>query len=133
MADVLIETKLRPPVLRDGLVTRGRLLKALDGALATRLVVLSAPAGFGKSTLLGQWIVLLRERGAAVAWLALDQGDDEIGRFLHLSGRRPAASRSAIGARRPGAADQPVLPVDSVLTTIVNDLALRSRPLFLIR
>lgn len=133
MADVLIETKLRPPVLRDGLVTRGRLLKALDGALATRLVVLSAPAGFGKSTLLGQWIALLRERGAAVAWLALDQGDDEIGRFLSylVAALRRTDPHLAQGV--PALLDSsPVLPVDSVLTTIVNDFTLRSQPLFLI-
>lgn len=130
---MLIETKLRPPVLRDGLVTRGRLLTALDGALATRLVVLSAPAGFGKSTLLGQWIAQLRGRGAAVAWLALDQGDDEIGRFLTylVAALRRADPQLAEGV--PALLESsPVLPVDSVLTTLVNDLALRSQPLFLI-
>ena len=68
---MLIETKLRPPVLRTGLVERDRLIRVLDGALAMRLTVLTAPAGFGKSTLLGQWISVLRERDAAVGWLAL--------------------------------------------------------------
>lgn len=130
---MLIETKLRPPVLRAGLVERSRLLKLLDGALATRLVVLSAPAGFGKSTVLGQWIAVLRERGAALGWLALDQGDDEIGRFLTylvaaLRRADPQLARSV-----PALLDSsPVLPVDSVLTTIVNDLAARTQPLFLI-
>lgn len=130
---MLIETKLRAPVLRDGLVTRGRLLKALDGALATRLVVLSAPAGFGKSTLLGQWIAELRQSGAAVAWLALDAGDDEIGRFLTylVAALRRADPQLAEGV--PALLESsPVLPVDSVLTTLVNDLARRGQPLFLI-
>ncbi len=130
---MLIETKLRAPVLRDGLVTRDRLLKALDGALATRLVVLSAPAGFGKSTLLGQWIGALRARGAAVAWLALDSGDDELGRFLTylVAALRRADPQLAEGV--PALLESsPVLPVDSVLTTLVNDLARRSQPLFLV-
>jgi LuxR family maltose regulon positive regulatory protein len=130
---VLIETKLRPPVLRAGLVERNRLLKALDGALATRLVVLSAPAGFGKSTLLGQWITLLRERGAALGWLALDQSDDEIGRFLTylVAALRRADPQLARGI--PALLDSsPILPVDSVLTTLVNDLAQRTQPLFLV-
>ena len=130
---MLIETKLRPPVLRTGLVDRGRLLKALDGALSTRLLVLSAPAGFGKSTVLGQWIAGLRERGAAVGWLALDQGDDEIGRFLTylVAALRRADPDLARGV--PALLESsPVLPVESVLTTIVNDLSARAQPLFLI-
>jgi LuxR family maltose regulon positive regulatory protein len=133
VGDVLIETKLRPPVLRTGLVERERLIKALDGALATRLTVLTAPAGFGKSTLLGQWISLLRERDAAVGWLALDQGDDEIGRFLGylVAALRRADPELAQGV--PALLDSsPVVPVDSVLASIVNDLAQRTRPLFLI-
>jgi LuxR family maltose regulon positive regulatory protein len=133
VGDVLIETKLRPPVLRTGLVERERLIRVLDGALATRLTVLTAPAGFGKSTLLGQWISVLRERDAVVAWLALDQGDDEIGRFL---GYLVAALRRADPELAHGVPalleSSPVVPVDSVLATIVNDLAQRMRPLFLI-
>jgi LuxR family maltose regulon positive regulatory protein len=130
---VLIETKLRPPVLRTGLVDRERLLKALDGALSTRLLVVSAPAGFGKSTVLGQWLGTLRERGTPFGWLALDQGDDEIGRFLTylVAALRRADPDLARGI--PALLESsPVLPVDSVLTTIVNDLSPRTQPLFLI-
>lgn len=130
---MLIETKLRPPVLRTGLVDRERLLKALDGALSTRLLVVSAPAGFGKSTVLGQWIGTLRERGTPFGWLALDQGDDEIGRFLTylvaaLRRADPDLARSVPALLE----SSPILPVDSVLTTIVNDLSPRTQPLFLI-
>jgi LuxR family maltose regulon positive regulatory protein len=130
---MLIETKLRPPPLRDGLIARPRLIRLLDGALSARLAVVSAPAGFGKSTLLGQWIDALRGRDAAVAWLALDGDDDEIGRFLTYL-------VAAIRRADPQVAQQvpvllqssPVLPIDSVLTSIVNDLAHRAAPLFLV-
>ncbi|MFM9842304.1 MAG: LuxR C-terminal-related transcriptional regulator [Dongiaceae bacterium] len=130
---MLIETKLRPPVLRAGLLERNRLLKALDSALATRLVVVSAPAGFGKSTLLGQWIAVLRERSAALAWLSLDRGDDEIGHFLtYLVAALRRADPQLVRGVPALLESSPVLPVDSVLTTIVNDLAARTHPLFLI-
>ena len=130
---MLIETKLRPPVLRTGLVDRERLVRAVDGALLTRLLVVSAPAGFGKSTVLGQWIGTLRERGTPFGWLALDQGDDEIGRFLTylvaaLRRADPDLARSVPALLE----SSPILPVDSVLTTIVNDLSPRTQPLFLI-
>ncbi len=130
---MLIETKLRPPELKRDLVARQRLLRQLDGALAARLVVLSAPPGFGKSTLLGQWIASLKARDAAVGWLALDRDDDEIGRFLSYLVAALQRADPQIAAHVPALLQSsPVLPVDSVLTSIVNDLSHRSQPLFLI-
>jgi len=130
---MLIETKLRPPELKRDLVARQRLLRQLDGALAARLVVLSAPPGFGKSTLLGQWIASLKARDAAVGWLALDRDDDEIGRFLSYLVAALQRADAQIAAHVPALLQSsPVLPVDSVLTSIVNDLSHRTQPLFLI-
>lgn len=130
---MLIETKLRPPELKRDLVARQRLLRQLDGALAARLVVLSAPPGFGKSTLLGQWIASLKARDAAVGWLALDRDDDEIGRFLSYLVAALQRADPQIAAHVPALLQSsPILPVDSVLTSIVNDLSHRSQPLFLI-
>lgn len=130
---MLIETKLRPPVLKNDLVARLRLIRQLDGALSARLAVLSAPPGFGKSTLLGQWIAALRERDAAVGWLALDRDDDEIGRFLTYLVAAIRRADPQIAQHVPALLQSsPVLPVDSVLTSIVNDLAHRNQPLFLV-
>jgi LuxR family maltose regulon positive regulatory protein len=130
---MLIETKLRPPELKRDLVARQRLLRQLDGALAARLVVLSAPPGFGKSTLLGQWIASLKARDAAVGWLALDHDDDEIGRFLSYLVAALQRADPQVAPHVPALLQSsPVLPVDSVLTSIVNDLSHRSQPLFLI-
>ena len=130
---MLIETKLRPPVLKSDLVVRPRLIRQLDGALSARLAVLSAPPGFGKSTLLGQWIANLRERDAAVGWLARDRDDDEIGRFLTYLVAAIRRADPQIAQHVPALLQSsPVLPVDSVLTSIVNDLAHRSQPLFLV-
>lgn len=130
---MLIETKLRPPVLKPELVDRQRLLRQLDGALSARLAVLSAPPGFGKSTLLGQWIATLRDRDAAVGWLALDRDDDEIGRFLTYLVAAIRRADPQIAQLIPALLQSsPVLPLDSVLTSIVNDLVHRTQPLFLV-
>jgi LuxR family maltose regulon positive regulatory protein len=130
---MLIETKLRPPELKRDLVARQRLLRQLDGALSARLVVLSAPPGFGKSTLLGQWIASLKSRDAAVGWLALDSDDDEIGRFLGYLVAALQRADPQIAFHLPALLQSsPVLPVDSILTSIVNDLSHRGQPLFLI-
>ncbi len=72
----LLETKLHPPAERDQLVVRDRLLDALRPDPGLRLAVVAAPAGYGKTTLLGMW----RRAEAsteAVAWLAVDEGDND--------------------------------------------------------
>jgi LuxR family transcriptional regulator, maltose regulon positive regulatory protein len=77
---VPIDTKLHGPGSRQEWVNRPRLLRELTGTTSTKLVLVDAPAGFGKTTLLAQW------RSAAtqdrpVAWLSLDRGDDDPGRL----------------------------------------------------
>src|SRR5690242_13578102 len=76
-------TKLHPPRPRRRLVERARLIDRLraDAGEAPRLVLVAAPAGFGKTTLLAQW--LAADEGARrVAWLALDAGDADPRQFL---------------------------------------------------
>ena len=95
----LVQTKLVPPQLRPQLVARAALLGRLDAGLSCKLTLVSAPAGFGKTTLARQWIARLRletgewrlgERIPAssprplashVAWVALDAGDNDLIRF----------------------------------------------------
>src|SRR5688572_10097679 len=79
VADTTIATKLFGPRVRRRLVVRDRLSERLDRAADARLILLSAPAGFGKTTLLANW--LERHPGRAVAWLSLDASDDDPGRF----------------------------------------------------
>ena len=57
---MLIETKLHPPELRSGLIERPELERQLDQVMQGKLTIVSAPAGFGKSTLLGQWLGRLK-------------------------------------------------------------------------
>lgn len=74
---------MRPPRQRIVASTRRVLLAELDKALGAVLTIIQSPAGFGKTTLLGQWFETLRTRsGHKVAWLSLDEDDAEVTRFL---------------------------------------------------
>ncbi|HEX5089037.1 MAG TPA: LuxR C-terminal-related transcriptional regulator [Nocardioides sp.] len=115
-------TKLRPPRPRPRLVPRGRLIERLEHA--PRLVLVAAPAGFGKTTLLGQWLAAGRRR---VAWLALDRTDGELRPFLtHLI--------AAIQIAEPEVGGEALTLLeaeagDAVLVSLINDLDVRAGPM----
>jgi LuxR family transcriptional regulator, maltose regulon positive regulatory protein len=75
---LVLSGKLAPPRLPNALVERERLLTALDDALATPLTLVSAPAGFGKTTLLAAWA---NRRKSQIAWLSLEELDNSPPRF----------------------------------------------------
>ena len=76
--DVLLATKLNVPGLRADLVPRPRLAQRLDEGRGRGLVLACAPAGYGKTVLLAEWV---RRGRHPVAWLSLDAGDDDPARF----------------------------------------------------
>ena len=76
---VLLCTKLHRPRLTADLVHRPRLKEALDNGLDRPLILVAAPAGFGKSTLLSAWLETLDRPHA---WLSLDESDNDLGIFL---------------------------------------------------
>ena len=84
MPTPLLKTKLYIPPTRAELVSRPRLLERLNAGLDRKLTLISAPAGFGKTTLLSEWVAAcgLDEPKVRVAWLSLDEGDNEPSRFL---------------------------------------------------
>jgi LuxR family transcriptional regulator, maltose regulon positive regulatory protein len=79
--DPLLETKLRPPALPVNRVRRARLIRLLDEGLmlGRQVSLISAPAGFGKSVLVGEWAGGL---GRPIAWISLDGEDDDPARFF---------------------------------------------------
>ena len=119
--DLLLATKMTVPRLREGRVARPRLLERLRAATGREFVLVCAPAGFGKSTLLAEWV---RSDRRGVAWLSLDAGDNDPARFW----RHVAA---AVDGARPGVAERASLliggPASSsfipAVTALVNDLA----------
>jgi LuxR family transcriptional regulator, maltose regulon positive regulatory protein len=83
--DSLVSIKLRVPQARPNLVARPRLAKRLEREAGRKLTLLSAPAGFGKTTLLLEWLEGRAGGGSSVAWLSLDEADNDPARFLsHL-------------------------------------------------
>ena len=76
------QLKLEVPRPPSNVVHRSRLMNALGSVLAFRLVLVTAPAGFGKTTLLAQWRDQLLNEGGRVAWLTLDESDNNVRRFL---------------------------------------------------
>ncbi|WP_407572561.1 LuxR C-terminal-related transcriptional regulator [Deinococcus altitudinis] len=79
MAPVLLGNKLHPPVLADHIIARPQLLALLDRGVGAKLILISSPAGTGKSTVLADW---LKQQNSPTAWLSLDRGDDTLGQFL---------------------------------------------------
>ena len=79
MTDTLLTTKLYIPPIRPSLVPRKRLADRLSEGARTRLALVSAPAGFGKTTLLSEWV---RDNELPVGWISLDEGENDLARFL---------------------------------------------------
>ena len=174
MATSLLQTKLHIPPPRPGLVPRPRLVERLNAGLwqnglqkglcfARKLTLISAPAGFGKTTLLSEWIhsavgnreygvssreyggrcvrIGSKERASAslltpysllptprFAWLSLDQGDNDLTRFLAYVVAALQTIKSHIGqgvlaALQSPTANRPAINVEAVLTTLLNETA----------
>ena len=74
-------SKYRPRPIGSRQIERNRLLSLVDAPSASRLLLVHAPAGFGKSTLLIQWHQRLAARGEGVGWISVDPDDNGSGRF----------------------------------------------------
>jgi LuxR family transcriptional regulator, maltose regulon positive regulatory protein len=120
MSETILATKLFIPPPPRGVV-RQRLLERLDDGLGHKLTLISAPAGFGKTTLLSEWVSGCE---CPVAWLSLDTGDSDPTRFLSyvvaaVQTIAPHAGTAVMGLLR---SPQPA-PVQSLLTALLNDIA----------
>src|SRR5229473_2754461 len=79
MSTSILATKLYLPRLRPNVVSRPRLLERLNEGLHRKLTLIAAPAGFGKTTLVSEWLAGCHR---PAAWLSLDEGDNDPTRFL---------------------------------------------------
>jgi LuxR family maltose regulon positive regulatory protein len=141
---VLLTTKLHIPPLRPELVSRRRLIERLDAGLHRKLTLISAPAGFGKTTLVSEWLHGLGDRGQRrpqVAWLSLDEGDNDPARFLAYTMAalsRAGGTDTGLGQRAldllrsAGVAGAAAPPTEAVLTALINDIAARPRRTILV-
>ena len=127
----MLGTKLHLPSPRRRLVQRARITDQLNvgAAQGARLVLVAAPAGFGKTTLLAQWLAAEASR-RRVAWLALDSGDADIGMFLTdlvaaIQTAEPRAGVDALALVEAGGTVQ----TNDVLVGLINDLDVLAGPM----
>ena len=119
----LLETKLYAPTWRPGLVSRPRLIERLDQGAAGRLTLISAPAGFGKTTLLAEWLATTNASERAVAWVSLSQTDNDPALFWAylisaLQKVQPRVGQQALSFLH---SSQPP-PVEVMLSSLINDI-----------
>jgi len=129
----VLGTKLHVPSPRRRLVSRDRITDQLRAGAgeAPRLVLVAAPAGFGKTTLLAQWLAAAAGTSqCGVAWLALDPGDADLRLFLtHLVAAiqtaEPEAGVDALALLEAGG----TTPTEAVLVSLINDLDVLAGPM----
>ncbi|MBI2940905.1 MAG: helix-turn-helix transcriptional regulator [Chloroflexi bacterium] len=119
----LLATRLAVPPRRPGLVARPGLIERLNQLVDRKLALISAPAGFGKTTFLVDWA---RRAELPVAWLSMDEGDDDVARFLGCVVAAWAAIEAEIRDRPLGLlAGSLSPPVDRLLSTLLDEAAAR--------
>ncbi len=126
MKTPLLKTKLYVPSPRPNLVARPRLIERLNDGLrlGRKLTLVSAPAGYGKTTLLSAWWAATRDQGRELAWISLDERDNDPARFWSY----------VIGAwqtLQPDLGQEPLSqlqgpqppPIEGLLTRLLNEMA----------
>jgi LuxR family maltose regulon positive regulatory protein len=130
MSMPLLATKLYLPPPRPNVVFRPRLIARLNEGLHRKLTLISAPAGFGKTTLVSAWIPLC---GRLVAWLSLDEGDSDSTRFLTYLVAALQTIAPTIGAGLLDVLQSPQPPpTESILTALLNEIATIPGPFALV-
>ncbi len=129
----LLTTKYLVPYPPCALIPRHQLMKLLDEGMSRPLTLVSAPAGFGKTTLLSAWARSQQNNSAQVAWLSLTEEDNDLTRFWTYT-------LAALDKAQPGlCADlvalsqkYPSIDLSLLLTALINRLAQNSRSILLI-
>ena len=115
----MLRTKLhRPPIARDH-VHRGNVLSPAEPALHRPLFLVSAPTGYGKSTVVSCW---LEANDILSAWLALDEDDNDLWLFLSILSPRSKAYSPQLALKRCPCSRQPICRRFSVARSLINEL-----------
>jgi LuxR family transcriptional regulator, maltose regulon positive regulatory protein len=132
-AGPLLETKLYAPKWRPGLIPRPRLRERLDRGAESKLVLVSAPAGFGKTTLLAEWLASDPVDARPVAWLSLDENDNHPASFwtyliTALQTVQPGIGAGAIALQQ---SPQPP-PIEILMAALLNEVGTIARDFVLV-
>jgi LuxR family maltose regulon positive regulatory protein len=130
MSETLLRTKLYVPPLRPNLVPRPQLIDTLNKGLERKLTLVAAPAGYGKTTLLSEWV---HQSDRAKAWLSLDRSDNDASRFLIYLITALRTVEPEIGQEVLTALKVPQLrSKETILTLLINDIAALNTPVILV-
>jgi len=127
----IIATKLHIPARRRGLVNRPRLTALLRRTVDARLTLVSAPAGFGKTTLLGEWLADM-PADRQVAWLSIDPADNDPANFWTYVVAALQQAVPGAGSTSMAIVGSPPFPTELLVTTVVNELAEASGDVWLV-
>src|SRR5437870_2826748 len=120
MSTPILATKLYIPRPRPNVVSRPRLIERLKEGLHRKLTLISAPAGFGKTTLVSEWVEGIER---PTAWLSLDEGENDPARFLTYLVAALQTIAATIGEGVSGVLQSPQPPPpEAMLTALLNDL-----------
>jgi len=123
MATPILATKLYIPPPRPKIILRPRLIERLNESLSAsrKLTIISASAGFGKTTLVSEWVAVCER---PVAWLSLDEGDNDPACFLAYLVAALQTIAANIGAGVLGVLQTPQPPpIESILIALLNEIA----------
>jgi LuxR family maltose regulon positive regulatory protein len=134
MATSILATKLFIPSPRKELVHRPRLIKLLNRGLSRKLTLVSAPAGFGKTTLISEWVnnpELDNSNKSSgknrIAWLSLEKGDNDLVQFLSYfinALNRIEGFEAVIGGKAQGMLQSPQpAPTEDIISSLINDVS----------
>ncbi|MDX1436844.1 MAG: hypothetical protein R3335_08540, partial [Anaerolineales bacterium] len=125
----LLKTKLNIPIIRHGIVARPDLIKKLNAGLSRRLTLVSAPAGYGKSTLVSWWLAG-QSHGA---WLALDRGDNDLRAFWQymIAALQTTAPQFGRDAQQHLRSQQNLNP-QPILVSLLNEISESSQEVRLV-
>jgi LuxR family maltose regulon positive regulatory protein len=123
---LLLQTKLYIPPIRPELISRPRLIERLNASLHHKLTLISAPAGFGKTSLVSDWVIHCSQLEPKVraAWLSLDESDNDLVRFLAYMIAALQTIEANIGKGALSALQSPQPPpAEAVLVSLINEVA----------
>jgi len=126
----LLRTKIQPPSISTRIIVRDRLIQLINQSKEARLILVSAPAGFGKTTLVNSW---LDQTGIPVAWIGLEKEENDLVRFLNYLISALQLIDPLIGQEAQEKLSKPsVISTHAVLTSLINDLQKSNLPIVIV-